>query len=163
MTNSIMQQLVITGSGNEENITACLAIAWQLDEYFVESAITRMGQDIASQVLYVATHMNEVVGFTVMDLKNNNVAEISWIAVKPEFQRQGIGTALVDRVACDFSSKGIEVIEVKTLSPDADYLPYEKTRRFYEKAGFIHLDTIDPYPGWEPGNPCAIYIKVLSR
>ena len=163
MMNSIMQQIMITGPGNEENIASCLAIARQLDEYFVESAITRMGQDMADQALYVALHMNEAVGFAVMDCKSNHAAEISWMAVKPEYQRQGIGSALVDRVASDFSSQGTRVMEVKTLSADVDYPPYEKTRRFYEKAGFIHLDTIDPYPGWEPGNPCAIYVKILSR
>jgi len=49
----------------------------------------------------------------------------------------------------------------KTLAPDVEYAPYEATRRFYEKKGFIHLETIDPYPGWDPGNPCAIYVRVL--
>ena len=103
MTNSMGQQLMITGSGNEGNITP------------------------------------------------------------PEHQHRGIGSALVNRIASDLSSQGIKVMEVKTLSADVDYAPYEKTRRFYEKVGFMHLDTIDPYPGWEPGSPCAIYIKRLSR
>ena len=129
----------------------------------MESAITRMSQDMASQSLYVATHMDEVVGFAVMDCKSNHAAEISWMAVQPEYQRQGIGSALVDRIAGDSVFEGVILLEVKTLSADVDYPPYEKTRRFYEKVGFIHLDTIDPYPGWEPGNPCAIYVKVLSR
>jgi hypothetical protein len=24
-----------------------------------------------------------------------------------------------------------------------------------------HIDTIDPLPGWEPGNPAAIYVAAL--
>ena len=163
MTNSIGQQLMITGSGNEENIASCLTIARELDEYFTENAITRMSQDIANQSLYVARYINRVVGFVVMDYKSNHAAEISWMAVKLECQSQGIGSALVDRVANDLRSQGVKVMEVKTLSADVDYAPYEKTRHFYEKVGFMHLDTIDPYPGWEPGNPCAIYVKILSR
>ena len=27
--------------------------------------------------------------------------------------------------------------------------------------GFVHIDTIDPLPGWEPGNPAAIYVAAL--
>jgi hypothetical protein len=27
--------------------------------------------------------------------------------------------------------------------------------------GFIHIDTIDPLPGWSPGNPAAIYVVAL--
>ena len=56
---------------------------------------------------------------------------------------------------------GIALIEVKTLAATADYAPYEKTRRFYELGLFL-IETIDPFPGWEPGNPCAIYVKILQ-
>lgn len=38
---------------------------------------------------------------------------------------------------------------------------YARTRKFYEQRGFHLLEEIDPYPGWDPGNPCAIYVKVL--
>jgi hypothetical protein len=30
-----------------------------------------------------------------------------------------------------------------------------------ERSGFIHIDTIDPLPGWPPGNPAAIYVTAL--
>ena len=106
-------------------------------------------------------NLKEVVGFVAIKRKNNHVAEISWMAVELEHQRQGIGSALVDRVANDLRSQGIRVLEVKTLAEDVEYSPYEKTRRFYEKMGFIHLETIDPYSEWERGTPCAIYVKIL--
>jgi hypothetical protein len=25
----------------------------------------------------------------------------------------------------------------------------------------LKIDVIDPLPGWQPGNPCAIYVTVL--
>jgi len=120
-----------------------------------------MSQDLIKHSLYVAMNMNEVVGFAAINHKNERVAEILWIAVELDYHRQGIGSALVDRVTNDLGSQGIRVLEVKTLAADAEYPPYEKTRRFYEKMGFMHLETIDPYPGWEPGSPCAIYVKIL--
>ncbi len=96
-----------------------------------------------------------------MKKKNPRVSELLWMAVKLECHRQGIGTALLDCVVNDSVSQGIKLLEVKTLSADVNYPPYDATRHFYEKMGFMHLETIDPYPGWEAGNPCAIYIKIL--
>jgi len=163
MRNSLGKLFTITKTINKKHIDACLVIAKELRQYFTEQAIVTMSQDLPRHLLYIAMNSGEVVGFTVIHGKNNQVAEILWIAVKPEHQQQGIGSALVERIANDLRSQGIKVLEVKTLSADVNYPPYEKTRRFYEKTGFIHLETIDPYPGWERGSPCAIYVKVLWR
>ena len=51
--------------------------------------------------------------------------------------------------------------EAKTLDSSSGYRPYEATRAFWERNGFVHVDTIDPLPGWEPGNPAAIYVAAL--
>ena len=56
---------------------------------------------------------------------------------------------------------GISVVEAKTLDRSSGYRPYEATRAFWERNGFVHVDTIDPLPGWEPGNPAAIYVAAL--
>jgi hypothetical protein len=56
---------------------------------------------------------------------------------------------------------GISVVEAKTLDRSSGYRPYEATRAFWERNGFVHVDTIDPLPGWEPGNPAAIYLAAL--
>ena len=52
-------------------------------------------------------------------------------------------------------------LEAKTLDRSSGYRPYEATRAFWERNGFIHVDTIDPLPGWPPGNPAAIYVAAL--
>lgn len=80
---------------------------------------------------------------------------------KKEYQHKGYGTALIEHTSIRLKEKGIRLLEVKTLAPQAGYQPYEATRRFYNKNGFILTDIIDPYPGWEPGNPCALYVKIL--
>ena len=161
MTSDIGQRLIITSTNTQEYIDTCIAIARELNDYFMENAVTRMSQDLLRQSLSVALDNNEVVGFISIDYKNNRVAEITWMAIKRELQRQGIGSLLIEYVTHDARSGEIEILEVKTLSADIDYPPYEKTRRFYEKMGFKHLDTIEQYPGWDPDSPCAIYVKVL--
>ena len=53
------------------------------------------------------------------------------------------------------------MVEAKTLDSSSGYQPYEATRAFWERNGFVHIDTIDPLPGWEAGNPAAIYVAAL--
>jgi hypothetical protein len=40
--------------------------------------------------------------------------------------------------------------------------PYDATRAFWLARGFIQLGTIDPLPGWPPGNPAAILAVALA-
>ena len=101
------------------------------------------------------------MGFATIKEKSQTVGEVSWMAVKPDIHREGIGTGLMEYIFQGLKEAGFQLLEVKTLGEAADYEPYEKTRAFYEKVGFQLLDTIDPYKNWDPGNPCAIYVKIL--
>jgi GNAT superfamily N-acetyltransferase len=83
------------------------------------------------------------------------------MAVAPGRRRQGLGTALLGDVLSRLSADGVRVVEVKTLDSSAGYPPYEATRAFWERNGFVHIDTIDPLPEWEPGSPAAIYVAAL--
>ncbi len=148
--------------GNKKHIEACLSIAKSLTQYFTDDAITRMAENLPEQLLYIAIDSDQLQAFAAIQSKTDQVAEISWIAVKPERQHQGIGSALINHIVHDLRSQAIKLLEVKTLSASANYPPYEIIRQFYEKMGFLHLETIDPYPGWEPGNPCAIYVKIIN-
>jgi len=68
----------------------------------------------------------------------------------------GIGRAITVK------ADGVQIVEVKTLDPSAGYAPYDATRAFWLARGFIQLDTIDPLPGWPPGNPAAILAVALA-
>ena len=147
--------------GSKEHIEACLSIAKELSQYFPEKAIAAMSQDLQEHRLYIAVDSDEVIGFVAIQLKSSQVAEISWMAVKAKRQHQGVGSQLIDHIADDLKGQEIRLLQVKTLASNVDYAPYELTRQFYEKRGFVHLETIDPFPEWEPGNPGAIYVKVV--
>lgn len=146
---------------DKKHIEACLSIAKDLHEYFTENAIETMRKDMQNHLLYIAEDLAEVIGFVIIQHKNKYLAEILWMAVKKSKWNQGIGSALIKYVAEELKSQGIRLLQIKTLSEDEKYLPYEKTHWFYEKMNFIHIETIDPYPGWAPDNPCAIYVKIL--
>lgn len=69
----------------------------------------------------------------------HDALDIAYLAVNKDFQRQGIGTAIINKI--------IELSEQKNpegvyISVDALYLPEENywASPFYEKLGFISID-----------------------
>jgi hypothetical protein len=67
----------------------------------------------------------------------------------------------VNEALAALSADGVKVVEVKTLDASSGYEPYVATRGFWEARGFRQIDCIDPLPGWQPGNPSAIYVAAL--
>jgi GNAT superfamily N-acetyltransferase len=96
-------------------------------------------------------------------IKHNteHAAELVWLAVAKGYQRRGTGMALVNAACKALKVKGMKFFLVKSLSKRAHYTPYEASRRFFKKTGFVHIDTLDPCPGWDPGSPCDVYAKLL--
>lgn len=145
--------------GKEEDIDECISLAEELDSYFEETALSVMDKDLGKHEFIVAEDDRQILGFIVYDEKSKDVVEISWMAVKYEKRRKGIGSNLLKKLEKLMEDK--KVIMVKTLARKEKYEPYEHTRKFYESKGFFLLETIDPYPGWDEGNPAAIYLKII--
>ena len=145
-----------------QDIPAIAAIVVSLPEYFTEDVATQVGRDSAGHDAWVLADSDEIAGFTVAQRKSAGGAEILWMAVDPGQRGHGHGTVLLNHVLDDLAGTGILLVEVKTLDRSAGYPPYEATRAFWERRGFVQVDTIDPLPGWEPGNPAAIYIAALQ-
>ena len=143
------------------DIQAVTAIVLGLPDYFTSDVPARIERDAAGQDSWVLTDSGDVAGFAVATRRPPGVAEILWIAVDPARRGQGLGTVLLDRVLDELAAAGVSVVEAKTLDRSAGYPPYEATRAFWEHQGFVHIDTIDPLPGWQPGNPAAIYVAAL--
>ena len=150
-----------TRSKDSDVKAVCLAIAEGLPEYFTKTAIPKMAKDLEDEELFVAQDANEVTGFVCAKQRNLHVCEILWMAVRAPLNGHGIGTFMMDSLCRHLESRKVGLVMVKTLAPTVDYAPYALTRRFYEKNGFVLVDVIDPYPAWDPGNPCAIYVKAL--
>lgn len=144
-----------------EDVPAITAIVQGLPDYFTSDVPEKLGHDAVSHGGWVLVDSGAVVGFVLAARKSARGAEVLWIAIDSSRRGHGHGTFLLNRVLADLAADGVSVVEAKTLDRSADYQPYVATRAFWERRGFVQIDTIDPLPGWQPGNPAAIYVAAL--
>lgn len=147
--------------GGKEYAQVCVSIASSLPEYFNANGMSRLKHDLLDNSFYVALCSGNVVGFAVLNTKNSQIVEVSWMAVSKDRQGIGIGSSMLSRITRNCKHRDAKLLEVKTLSKNIKYLPYEATRKFYEKNGFIALEVGIRYPGWDEGNLCDIYVKLI--
>ncbi len=106
------------------------------------------------------TQSDECVGFFSVKIHYQRTGDIFACGVLPDYHHQGIGSALYKEAEAYFIENDCTYVMVKTLSEQMEYEPYERTRRFYRKQGFVELITLTEM--WDEDNPCLIMIKPLD-
>ncbi|TNC24333.1 GNAT family N-acetyltransferase [Amycolatopsis alkalitolerans] len=144
------------------DVSGCVAIVRDSPDFFTSDVPGKVGADLEIHPAWVATTDDDLAGFAIVDRRAARGAEVLWMAVTASRRGGGVGTLLLEHVFRDLAESGVQVVEVKTQDASAGYEPYVATRAFWERRGFVHLDTIDPLPGWPPGNPAAIYVAALA-
>jgi ribosomal protein S18 acetylase RimI-like enzyme len=125
-----------------EDADACDEIVIGLPYHF---ATERGRRDCAAAVRrdpgLVAVEGGEVVAFLTYVHRFDEAAEITWMAVRADRRREGIGRALIDRLVEQLTAEGRRILLVLTVSPsDPGPEPddgYGATRAFYRSAGFV--------------------------
>ncbi|MGV8152564.1 MAG: GNAT family N-acetyltransferase [Candidatus Nanoarchaeia archaeon] len=130
----------IIKSKNISEINSCMRITKELKEWFDKNAIKNMKSDLIINNTIIAKEKNETAGFLNYNSDNGKI-KIIWLGVKKSMQRKKIGTKLIDRLVKEAEKMKINKIEVETLSPEYEYEPYERTRKFYYKNGFKDKET----------------------
>jgi GNAT superfamily N-acetyltransferase len=143
-------------------LEACQTIIRGLPDFFTDDVPDKIAHDLDAGHGWVVINDDGVVGFIVVECRSSRAAEILWIAVRHDQRNQGVGAALLEHALDALAADNITLVETKTLDASADYEPYIASRTFWEHHGFLHIDTIDPLPGWQPGNPAAIYVCALT-
>lgn len=137
----------------------------RLPDYFTSDTHDELRASMPRHLAWVAfddTDEAGIVGFVLAERRHVRSAEVTFAAVRPEHRGVGIGTLLLDRLFEDLGERGVQLVEAKTLDASSEYEPYVATRAFWEARGFVQVDCIDPLPGWQPGNPSAIYVAALE-
>lgn len=141
-----------------DDAAACQAIVLMSPDYFTDDVPAKVEEQLRLDDSWVAVDGDGVVGFAIVERRAELAAEVLWLAVDKACRRRGIGTALLTTVLDALARDGVRFVEAKTLDASAGYEPYIATRAFWERRGFVQIDTIDPLPDWQPGNPAAIYV-----
>jgi ribosomal protein S18 acetylase RimI-like enzyme len=139
----------------------CEPILRALPEWFgSETSNAQYLKDINTLPTWVAFDDHEMVGFLTIKEHTPYAAEILIMGVSPNMHRKGVGRRLVFEAEKDLRQRGIEYLQVKTLSSIDSYEPYARTRNFYFAVGFRPLEEFGEL--WEAGNPCLQMVKSLA-
>ena len=101
------------------------------------------------------------VGFLALKIHNPYTADIYNLGVLEAYHRRGIGRRLVMAAEAYCRAQGQVFLTVKTLDASAVYEPYDRTRAFYQKMGFLPLEVFTTL--WDAENPCLFLAKWLGR
>ncbi|RLZ04478.1 N-acetyltransferase [Kocuria tytonicola] len=100
-----------------------------------------------------------VVGVTLVDRHFPHVVEIHLTVVDRSVHGHGVGSAMLDAVETNSRARGVKLLEVKTLGPSHPDPGYARTRKFYERCGFL---PVEETALWGEGTPCLIMVKPLG-
>ena len=145
-----------------QDAAACVEVVLGLPDHFTDDVPEKVQSDLREHGGWVIEDAGDVVGFVIVERRGARAAEILWAAVAADRRGGGLGRRLIDHALDELAADGVRIVEVKTLDPSADYAPYDATRAFWLARGFVQFDTIDPLPGWPPGNPAALLAAALA-
>lgn len=138
----------------------CESILRALPQWFgSEKALIQYIKEIESLPTLLALVKNEYVGFLSFKQHNKYAAELYVMGVWVEYQRQGIGRALVRHTESILRKQQLEYWQVKTLAASHPDRFYARTRDFYLAMGFRPLEELTQL--WGQDNPCLLMVKYL--
>jgi GNAT superfamily N-acetyltransferase len=139
---------------------ACDVIVRGLPAWFgSEDGLREQEQLVRTSAGLVCVEDGEIVGFLTYARLYPQTVEITWMAVRSDVRRRGIGAALLDELTPVLSEDGATMLVVKTLSDREDPGPaYAETRSFYLAQGFAPIAELEL---WGPENPCQLLAMPL--
>jgi GNAT superfamily N-acetyltransferase len=151
--------IVVQGPFLEQS-AVCEPILRALPQWFgIEEATAHYVGQTDRLPTWLATLGGEVAGFLTLNQHSAYAAEIDVMAVRLEMHRRGVGRALLAEAEVYLRQRGVEFLQVKTLSPAHPDPGYARTRQFYRAMGFRPLEEFPEL--WGPENPCLQMVKCL--
>lgn len=108
-------------------------------EYFKSPILTieELKHDFEVMEFYVYRLNSEIVGVAALHVESEDSGRIRWVYVLPEYQRRGIGTALIKFI--QDRAKRIGLKRLWLVTPEGAYWAIN----FYKKLGFEMKDRIE--------------------
>lgn len=127
---------------NAADAAACDGVVRSLPYFFGdEDGLRQCALAVREERGWVATEEEGVVGFVTVAPAFPESLELTWLAVRADRRRSGIGRRLVEQVAAAGAEEGFRLLCTLTLGPSVEELGiedgYEGTRRFWRRVGFL--------------------------
>ncbi len=149
------------GAPSDGRGAICASILAELPTWFgiedANAAYVVAADEHESLVAYDASDV--AVGLITLTEHSPQSAEVHLMAVRPHLHRGGVGRLLLTEAERRLRARGVEFLQVKTLSASAPDEGYKKTRAFYFAMGFRVLEEFPLL--WSPSNPALQLIKAL--
>jgi ribosomal protein S18 acetylase RimI-like enzyme len=144
---------------------ACDAIVLGLPYHFgLEAGRADCAAAVRRERGLVAVEGSEVVGFLTFVPRFDEATEVTWMAVRTDRRRRGIGHALIGSLEDIVRAEGRRAIVVLTVSPN-DPDPerpdgYGATRAFYRSVGFTLVRDLERE--WD-SDLAVVMVRCLDR
>lgn len=91
-------------------------------------------------VVLAARDRRQIVGFAIMDFLDQH-AHLSLLAVRPGYQKQGVGRSLIEWLEASARTAGIFLVHLELRATN------DGARQFYERLGYREVGTRSAYYG----------------
>lgn len=109
----------------------------------------------------IASVGNDDVGILTWLMHTPLVAEVYVLGVVPDFHHQDVDRLLLGHVESSVAKHGVNILQVKTLTPRSPGDGYERTRSFYLSCGFRPVERALDIRGLK--NPALVMFKPVRR
>ena len=140
-----------------------LEIVKKLGDFFDQDAYDDLEEDVEDDEVFGAfDDTGKMQGFIILCPINPQVLEITWLAVNKNCQGQGIGKRLIYFALEKLNQKKkYKLLYCKTIGEGDRQRSFAATRAFYQRLGFIPLESIKPYPGWHRSKYVQAFVLPL--
>ncbi len=136
----------ITDPELKESIT--LSVMYQLPLWFSPPEdIDYKAKTHRNYPFFAVLDQGQPVAFAAVKIHNPYTADIYNIGVLEPYHHQGLGHQLMQAILDWCAKENFVFLTVKTLDESADYPPYDGTRAFYRKEGFLPFGGISHFLG----------------
>ncbi|MFX0124926.1 MAG: GNAT family N-acetyltransferase [Candidatus Hodarchaeota archaeon] len=113
-------------------------------EYFIDPVLSfeEFLEEFKNAEFYSYTSKGKIVAVSALEFESDKIGKINWVYVLPQWQRKGIGTALINYLETKAKKIGLRTLRLITIEKATSAvnfyikLGYQITKRIERKWGF---------------------------
>lgn len=139
----------------------CEVVLRSLPRWFgVESSLLQYVRETEVYPTFVVREGGPVLGFLTVREHFPEAWEVHCVAVQAACRNRGFGRALQEHVERWLATRGVRLLQVKTIASTVPSPEYAETRRFYAAMGYLPVEVFPEL--WRPEHPVLQLVKPLQ-